>query len=194
MGSLISILICIRIISLLFSLLHLKGSHSLTAAANLRALCFPCSDNLLLCATFVYRFQVFVLWVRTYFFVGEWLPEGPIVLHPSRRALSFNLSLYYVNIKLLLSLGLSPHLLSNFLIHFVLTRICQCSRLLSQKLGCGEVSFGRSSRISLWHSDLVDQGDSGLSKWWMPWSARLSHSDRMVSWIQGTGWVSRYVW
>lgn len=34
-----------------FSLLHLKGSRSLTAAVNLRALCFPCSDNLLLLAT-----------------------------------------------------------------------------------------------------------------------------------------------
>lgn len=128
------------------------------------------------------------------FFVGEWLPEGPTVLHPSRRALSFNLSLYYVNIKLLLSLGLSPHLLRNFLIHFVFNTNMP---VLQTAFSKSRMRRGKLQKVITYFPLALrpaGQGDSGLSKRWMPWSDRLSHSDRMVSWIQGTWWVSRYVW
>lgn len=80
-----------------------------------------------------------------------------------------------------------------YLFTLFLTWICQCFLLISQKLGRREVSFRRSSHISHRYPDLVDQGHSGLSKRWRPWSARLSHPYRMVSWIQGTWCVSRYV-
>lgn len=105
-GSLIPILIYIHIISLLFFLLHLKGSHSFTVALNLRILvfCFLTTFQLLLLCAGCHS-NVCSLNTNLFF----------------RNSFQKDLSLYCVNINLILSLGLYPHLLGYLLTHFVVS-------------------------------------------------------------------------